>query len=202
MAESVQDQIKAEKISKFDQLNAEKKTRSSSVDWQKRYELAKDVFPSLTRLDWTKIWNQDPKILGDMVNDIVAASEASPRRPGKRAAVSAEKTRDNLVRLSGADYSLDEFVDTFRNLTIGKSVRSIAAKTGLDRNHVYRLQQGKATPDTYSMEVIAKAYGKGADYFLEYRLYYISNMILSHLENIPEAGVHFYRKLRKIGIHG
>jgi transcriptional regulator with XRE-family HTH domain len=116
--------------------------------------------------------------------------------------VSSETTRDNLLQLAGDDYSLEPFIETFRKITVGKSVRAIAAKTGLDRNQVHRLQTGKTVPDVYSMEVIAKAFGKTGDYFIEYRAYFIASTILAHLDNIPEAGVHFYRKLRKIGRHG
>jgi hypothetical protein len=180
----------------FDKLNPTK------PNWETRYSIVKDMFPSITKLDWANIFKEDPHIMGNIINDLIKASEASPRRPGKRSSVSADTTRDNLLSLAGEDYSLEPFIETFRKVAYGKSVRAIAAKTGLDRNLVHRLQTGKVQPDIFAMESIATAYGKSADYFLEYRMYFITATIIDHLDYVPEAGVHFYRKLRKIGRHG
>jgi len=184
--------MKKPDLSIFDQINKEKPS------WEKRYALIKEIFPSVENLNWSQIFKEDPDLMGDIINEISKASDASPGRPGKRPPVSRKTARDTYLSLSGQDYSLEPFHVTFRELTEGHSIRDIAHKSGLERNHVYRLMNGKE-PDIYSIECIAQGFGKRPEYFLEYRVFFVITFLTNRLEKIPESSVHFFRKLAGIG---
>lgn len=172
------------------------------IPWDDRVRLIGKVFPSTENLDWYKVFKQDPALLGTIINDIIKASQASPRRPGKRASVDAPTTMRELTTLAGDDYSLEEFPKAFAALMGGRSIRHTAARTGLDRNTVYRLLHGKMPPNAYLMEAIAKAFGKDPSFFAEYREAWIVSCIAFQLQRIPESSITFYRKMRSIGKWG
>lgn len=176
----------------FDIINKEKPS------WERRYSLIKEIFPSVENLNWAKIFEQDPDIMGDMVNEIAKASDASPGRPGKRPPVSRAVARDTYMKLSGQDYSLEPFHPTLKLLMEGHTIREISEKSGLERNHFYRIIKGQ-DPDIYSIEQLAKTFGHRPEYFLEYRIFFIMTFLTNRLENIPEASIHFFRKIAKIG---
>lgn len=179
-------------LSIFDIVNKQKPS------WEQRYALIQELFPNINKLNWSKIFRDDPDLMGDIINEIAKASDASPGKPGKRPPVSRQTARDTYLTLSGQDYAIEPFVITFKMLTSGNSIREVAEKTQLDRNHIYRLMNGK-NPDIYSLECIAKAYGKRPEYFLEYRNFFIVTFLLNRLEKIPESSIHFFRKLARIG---
>lgn len=179
-------------LSIFEQLD-------SKTPWSVRYSICKELFPSIENLNWSEVFRQDPEIMGNIVNAIIKASEASPGRPGKRHPVSKKTTQEYFMKLSGDDYSLEPFVPTFERLTEGKSIRSIASKTGIERNQIFRLRKGKLAPDVYTLEQIAKSFGFSPEYFLEYRVAFVTAFLMNRLESIPESSVHFYRKISKIG---
>lgn len=180
-------------------LSAFEQFKGKKVPWDERVQLIKKVFPSTEKLDWKKLFRDDPALLGGIVNDIIKASQASPSRPGKRASVNSATTRSELRTLSGDDYSVEDFASTLRFLKGDRSIRATATKTGLDRNTIHRLLQGTMDPDAFLMESIATAFKKDPSFFVEYRVAWILNALGMQLENIPEASVHFYRKMRGIG---
>jgi transcriptional regulator with XRE-family HTH domain len=183
-------------LSAFDALKGRK------TPWPDRYSLAKEIFPSVENLDWQKLFRLDPTVAGEIINDINKASDAAPKRPGKRASVDRETAALQLKKLMGEDYSLEAFDITFKAMIGKRSIRGVASKVGIDRNQIYRLLRGEVRPSVYEMETIAPAFGKTADFFLEYRLMYVTAFLLQRIENIPESSVHYYRKIRKIGTHG
>lgn len=185
-------------LARFEEINeAEVK-----VPWQQRMTLIQDVFPSTAYLDWKKLFDQDPGILGDLVNDIIKADQAEPGRPGKRAAVEPGVAKDRLRMMMGEDYALDPFPEAFKRLVGGRSLRHVAAKTNLHRNTVMRYLQGKLLPNVEQLEAIAEAFGKDPSYFLEYRIAWITALVKWRLQSQPESTVLFYRKIRKLGKYG
>lgn len=177
------------------QLDLFTQATQAKLPWADRVKLINATFPSTVRLDWKKLFDQDVGLLGDLVNDIIKADQAVPGRPGKRAAVDPKIAKARLRHMMGDDHSMDGFKVAFRDLTEGRSIRAVAAKTGLDRNMVFRLQRGDMEPDAYTMETIARAFGKEPGFFIEYRIGWIVGLLASRLEGHPEASVHLYRKL-------
>lgn len=175
---------------------------SKKMPWSERLKLINATFPTTVQLDWKKLFDADTGLLGDLVNDIIKADQAVPGRPGKRAAVEPAIAKKRLRVMMGEDYSHDPFPVAFRLLAGDRSIRNIASKVALDRNLVYRLLKGDMEADAYMMETISKAFGRDPSYFVEYRVAWIVGLLAMRLEGAPEASVHFYRKLKRLGPYG
>lgn len=180
-------------LSMFDQANKEK------IPWDDRVRLINKVFPSTTNLNWYKIFKEDPAIMGAIVNDIIKAAQASPSRPGKRASVDSKIANKELRTLAGDDYSLEDFATSLKILMGKTSIRKTATMVGTDRNTIDRLIRNKMVPTAAIMEDLAKAFGKDPSFFVEYREYWILEMLRRQLNKVPESSITFYRKMRGIG---
>lgn len=178
-----------ERLEPFHEANKQK------VPWDKRVEMIHKQFPSVARLDWMKVFREDPTVLGRLINDILKVDAAQPGKPGKRPAVVSGEGHNRLRQLAGDDFSSYPFTEAFKILCGERSIRAVAAKTGLDRNLVHRLMNG-ADPSVQTMEQIAKAFKKEPGYFAEYRLAYLFAVMFYKLEHIPETTVGFYRKVK------
>lgn len=173
----------------FHELTARK------VPWDERVQVIKKRFPSIDRLNWDKAFKADPTLFGRVVNDILKVDAAQPGKPGKRPAIEPKDAEQRLRSLMGEDYTSLPFTDAF-NLMVGhRSIRHVAAKTGLNRNVIFDLKQG-GRPSVNTMEKVAKAYGKKPDFFAEYRLSYITAVLYQRLDSNPESTINLYRKVR------
>lgn len=182
----------------FQDLNEEQ----GKVVWERRYEIVKDTFPDTVLMDWHTVFEDDPKILGTIINDIIKASTASPKRPGKRGAVDKQVALDQLRQLTGDDYTIERFAIALRTLKGDLSIRALAAKVGLHRSQIEKLLAGDIEPDLKALVRVAEAYGKRPDYFLEYRIRWILALLVRRLEVSPESSIVTYRKLNNIGGSG
>lgn len=169
--------------------------RGQKMPWDKRVDQIKTTFPSVTNLDWRKVFQEDITILGNIINDIMRIDLAEPGKPGKRPNVDPLKASIRLRELQGDDYTMLGFTDSFKILAKNLSIRGLAAKTGLDRNVIVRLQKGGA-PTAKEMEAVARGFKKDPGFFLEYRLSYLFGILYRKLEVNPEATVGFYRKIK------
>lgn len=163
----------------------------------KRVSLIKEQFPATAHLDWKRAFDQDMDLFARLLRDILKLDQAQPGRPGPRPALDYETGVQRLRQYMGEDYSVLPFGEAFKILSAGRSIRNLAAKTGLDRNQVHRLLTGQIDPDVYSMTQVAKSFNKHASYFLEYRTLVITNAILGRLEYSPETTIGMYRKLQE-----
>jgi transcriptional regulator with XRE-family HTH domain len=183
-------------LTRFDELNQ----RDKKAPWEERYEMVKEEFPSVERLDWNKALKMDDDLFGRILRDIIKIDLSPSGRPGPRSSLEWGEGMARLRRYMGVDYSLETFVPTFKRLiekpdgTL-RSVRNVAAKTGLNRSHVHRLLTGQLEPDVFAMTEIAKAFDKHPSYFLEYRTRFIASSVLNRVENVPEASINLYRQL-------
>ena len=178
------------RLEPFKELNKKK------VPWEERMKVVHRQFPSTASLDWKRAFDADVNLLGRIIGDVLKADMAEPGRPGKRAAVDRRAAEARLRQMLGAEYSIEPFSLAFKTLVNGRSIRSVAAKTGLDRNAVYRLLEGKMSPDAYEMETIAKAYHKQPEYFVEYRIAYVTAVVAHRLAENPEAAFGIFRKVK------
>lgn len=178
-----------------DRLEPFREANQTKTPWHERVEMVHKQFPSVARLDWYKVFREDPSVLGRLINDILKVDAAQPGKPGKRPAVVSGEGHNRLRQLAGEDFSSYAFTDAFKILCGERSIRSIAAKTGLDRNHVHRLLNG-AIPTAPVMEQIARAFKKEPGFFAEYRLAYLFAVMHHKLDSFPESTIGFYRKVK------
>jgi transcriptional regulator with XRE-family HTH domain len=176
-------------LSVFTEANKKK------MSWDERAALIKEQFPSTEKLNWVRAFDNDLDLFARIIRDILKLDQAQPGRPGPRPSLDYGQATHRLRQFMGQDYAMLPFPEALRVLTGGLSIRKIAAKTGLERNLVYRLLTGKVEPDVYAMTQIARAYDKHPSYFLEYQQLVIISSILRRLEDVPEATTSLYRKL-------
>ena len=177
-------------LSAFEQATKEK------APWDRRAAMISAQFNSVDQLSWRKAFQTDIDLFGRLVKDILKLDQAQPGRPGPRPALDYEQGVARLRQYMGQDYSLDGFRDSLKHLANGRSIRSLARKTGLSKNHIHRLMTGEMQPDAYAMRQIADAFGKHPSYFLEWRSMWIACAIVDRVTLNPEASIALYRKMR------
>lgn len=166
------------------------------MPWSERVGMIEEFWPSVKRLDWDKAFRQDPGLMGRIINDIIKMEAAIPGRPGKRPNVSREETEKHLKRLTGEDYTLRSFHEAVGELREDRSIRHLARRFGMTRDHTWRLVSGKRVPTVDDMEIVARVFEKDPSYFLEYRLSYIIGFLYDKLERNPDITVLHHRRIR------
>jgi hypothetical protein len=169
--------------------------KNKKMPWSKRMAIIAQEFPSTVKVDWDRAFN-DIELFGRVLRDILKVDQTVPGRSGPRPVLNKAEATARLRQFMGVDYSELEFHESFRVLSNGKSIRNLAAMTGLDRNMVQKLLNGTREPDLYSIEVIATAFKKKPSYFKEYRIAYVLGALQSRMELSPEITVDLYKKLQ------
>lgn len=165
------------------------------IPWNERSKAIREKYPLSTEIDWYEIFSVDPAILGGLINDILKLDQSRQGKPGKRPSLEEGSTAEKLRKIQNDDYTNDPFPRAFKALCGDRSVRAVAAKTGLDKSFVHRLLNGTAIPNAETLSGIAVSFGKHPSYFLEHRIYYILGMIENKLFASPEASIVFYNKI-------
>jgi hypothetical protein len=178
-----------DKLDKFKDVNTRK------IPWENRVEVIKKEFPSVVSLNWHKVFREDTGILGHILNDIMKVDLAEPGKPGKRPSIDPKRASERLRQIQGEDFTMMPFAEAFKMLVGDRSIRAVAAKTGLDRNVVHRLFRG-GSPTAREMECVAHGFKKDPGFFVEYRLSYLFGILYRKMEVNPEATVGFYRKVK------
>lgn len=173
----------------------ERATRDKMA-WDSRAKMIASQFGSVDKLHWRKAFASDIDLFARLVKDILKLDQAQPGRPGPRPALDYEEGVSRLRQYMGQDYALDPFPEALRVLGDGRSIRSLARKTGLSKNHIHRLLTGDISPDAYAMSTIAESFGKHPSYFLEWRTMWIASAIVDRLTSQPESSISMYRKLK------
>ena len=155
----------------------------------------KELFPSIEQLHWEKAMEKDFSLFARLFADVIKTGYPSGR-PGPR---SGPDQGLSLERLLGNDYSIKPFHEAIREIwhqTYGDeiSVRKLADVTELDRNICHKLLNGKATPDSFEMVQIAKAFGRRPSYFLEYRIGFVLRFLFEFMMKYPESSIRSYLK--------
>lgn len=165
------------------------------VPWTERAQSIRDQFPKSDLLDWSKVFREDPAVLGSVINDILKLDQSRVGKPGKRPSLDPTDAIDKIRRIQNIDYTELFFMDAFKLLCGDKSVRSIAMKVSLDKSHVHRLLSGAAVPTNEVLEKIAKGFGKNPSFFVEYRVRNIISALEEKLHKNPESSIVFYGKI-------
>lgn len=171
---------------------------ASRKNWQKKIAEIQSTVPGTSQIDWGSLFKADPKILGDLVNDIIKVEVSQKGRPGKRSAKSADLIERDLLKLTNEDFAFLAFPKAMEVAMGDKSVRDVAKSSYLSKSTVHRLLRGDGAPVTSEqIEAIAPAVGKDPSYFLEYRAMYVCSAIYEMLIASPESSQVFYNKTRK-----
>lgn len=167
------------------------------VSWHKRFAYISKNYTSIDRLNWKKVFVEDPEILGSIVNDILKLNVPSRGRPGKRPSLQEDQAREMFSTLMGENFTLEPFDIAFRRLVGDTSIRKVAASLGLDKMLIHRLLHGKQKPSLDHIEKVAAHYHKDPSYFVEWRSACILTYMHDLLEANPESTVKMFDRLRK-----
>jgi transcriptional regulator with XRE-family HTH domain len=181
----------------FHKLNAAEKEAGQKMEWEDRYVVIKQEFPSAERLNWAEAL-RDVEVLGKVIRDILkdTLAEEGTTGPGPRPPLPMKEGSNRLRQLEGEDYSDYEFPEAFYILAQGRSVRHLARKLNMNSTLVYNLLKAKKHPDMATMEMIAKTFEKRPSYFLEYRVGYIVGALADKLVKTPDITIPIYAKLK------
>lgn len=180
-------------LTQFEQATRDK------VPWDRRATMILAQFESVDKLRWRKAFESDIDLFARLVKDILKLDQAQPGRPGPRPALDYQQGVARLKQYMGQDYSLETFPQALKTLANGRSIRSLARKTGLSKNHVHRLLTGEMAPDAYAMQAVATAFTKHPSYFSEWRAMWITNAVMNRVLENPESSIVLYRKLKADG---
>lgn len=167
---------------------------------EERMALLHQKFPSAVNLNWKKAFDNDPDLLGHVLQDLLKLGGVIPGKSGRRPGLDPARAEPELDRMLGRDptsrpYTLLPFPEAFSLLLGGRSLRSAENKIGMPKTRLHRLLKGETDPSAEEMEAIAKAYGKSASYFLEYRMRAIASEVFTQLSRQPEVTVRVYEKI-------
>lgn len=163
--------------------------------WEENLRKVKQTYPALDSIDWSRALSADSDVFTHVMGDLLKA-EGKRSRPGKRPALSRPMAEAELAKLTGSSYSEVDFKTAFRALTHGRSIRGIANKCDLQKDHVHRLLNGIVEPSFETMEKVAKAYHKDPSYFLEYRIAFVLLTMDKYLGDSPETATVWYLKMK------
>lgn len=163
-------------------------------DWELRHKEIKEHFPLVNSREFDL--SIDSEALARLMADLLKAEGKRPQ-PGKRPPLPRKQAETEYARLTGIDYSDLPFARTFSILAAGRSTRSLAAKTGLNKDYLNQFMRGLRTPSFREMEVIAKAFGKDPSFFSEYRLGLVLMMIDRYLKDSPDLTTAWYVSIKR-----
>lgn len=177
-------------LTSFEAASEEKLT------WDKRAQMILSQFGAVEGLVWNKAFQTDVDLFARLVKDILKLDQAQPGRPGPRPALDYEQGVTRLKQYMGEDYALEAFPEALKYLSNGRSIRAVARRADLSKNHVHRLLTGEVAPDAYAMKQIAEAFGKHPSYFLEWRAMWVANAIVEQMIKQPETSIAVFQKFR------
>lgn len=163
--------------------------------WQERAKDIYEKFPEVREFDWDSALAEDGTFFALVLRDMIKLHSSAPGRSGPRPTLERDDAQEQLNQLFGRDFSIEPFQEALEAMTKGASVRSIANRTGLNRNTVHRLRTGEIDPDPWHMEALASGWSKHPSYFLEWRILYIAKAITTRLEAYPEASIRVFKEL-------
>lgn len=166
------------------------------LPWSKRREIIKKQFPSIDRLDWQAVFKQDPAVAGKIINDILKADVAEPGRPGKRPSLDNTEARIRVNQIRDDDYTVEAFHRAATLLKGDRSIRHFSNTTGINKDVLVKLLKGSMEPTIEHMEKMAKGVKRHPSYFLEYRIAYVTKILVERMNQYPEASIVQYTRVR------
>lgn len=166
--------------------------------WKERCSLIEAAFPSVSTLEWRKVFDSDPSIAGKIINDIIRIDMAEPGRLGKRPAIKLSDASLRLRQMQSDDFSVKPFREAFIVLKGNRSIRHVSANVDIDKMTVHRLLNGKSEPTMEQIEKIAKGFKRHPSYFVEYRIAYVLGVLYERMKSSPESSEVFFLKMKEL----
>lgn len=175
---------------------------SKTEQWHERVSLIRRSFPSVVALDWSRLPQDEPEVIGAVLKDVLKAMQATPGRPGPRPGLDVEEAQPVVDEWLGRDYkdrpyATLPFPQAFRIVVRPLSIRQVARKLDWSKERVYRLMAGLATPSAAEMEAVADRFGKRPSYFMEYRVGWAVSVFLGVMESEPDRTIRVYEALQQ-----
>lgn len=170
--------------------------------WPERVSLIKKTFPAVVALDWSRMPQEEPEVIGAVLHDVLKAMQATPGKPGPRPAFDPEMARPVVDEWMGRDYkdrpyATLPFPQAFRIIVRPNSIRQTARKLGWSKERVYRLMGGMTNPTALEMEEIAERFGKRPSFFMEYRVGWSVSVFMGVIEAEPDRTIRVYEALQQ-----
>lgn len=169
-----------------------------------REELEKQ-YPSLTHLSgpptkaskkaWVAVFNARPDAMHNLLADYIKQVYATPGRIGQRPMPKEEAVDfQGLMYGEANDLPMHEVLPKLMK----SSERSFAQQVHMSRTQFQRLLAGKYEPDVNEIRAIAKAVGKPATYFIEYRKAMAISAFINLIEERPGIATTLYRQYLEV----
>lgn len=174
------------------------------VSWDERMRVIRRTFPSTADMDWVEVFDDEPEIMGAILQDVIRSMQATPGKSGPWPGLDRRRAQPVVDEWLGKDpkkrpYAVLPFPEAFKLLIEGRSVRHVANKLGWGKDRVLRLLLGQQKPVATDMEHIALTFDKSPSYFLEYRIAWAVTAFASSLEASPERTIRVYEQMRQVG---
>lgn len=147
--------------------------------------------PELNNIDWGKILREEPEVFNGIANGV---SRIDRNRKSKLDHRTGTRRLHNFIQ---DDFSEKEFKEAFKIICGEDTMRKTAKKIDSSAAHVYNLKEGKAQPSLELMEVIAEAYGRKPEYFIEYRIINVLASVDKYLISNPETATVWFNKIKQ-----
>lgn len=164
---------------------------SKKKNLDERISELKSKNPSLANIDWGRILREEPEVFNGLANGV---SRIDRNRKSKLDNRTGTRRLHNFIQ---DDFSEKEFREAFKIICDKDTIRKTAEKIDISPAHVYNLKEGKAQPTLELMEVIAKAYGRKPEYFVEYRIINILASVDKFLLKNPETATVWFNKIKQ-----
>lgn len=142
-------------------------------------------------MNWDAIL-EDDVVFSTVISDLVK------RGPFRNRTAMDNMERFNIILYGG---SKERFVDSLYKLTSPDGPVKIAEKTGYSLAHVKRIMSGKTNPNGEILLRFSEAYDVEPSYFLEYRVFVVTESIENYLMENPDVADSWYRSVRNAKVN-
>lgn len=186
--------IKRPEVEHFREVN-QQVAAGRVVSRSERMAMIRQQFPSVTKLEWERAFDEDYGLLGKVIRDILRLDVPQSSKSGPRSVPSGAEGSAALHRLLKDDFGTLPFHEMFEVLQGKLSVRGLANKVGISKSQVSRLLAGQTHPTAAEMQLVAAAFKKHPSYFVEWRAAVVATAIRERLTGVPEASITAYRQI-------
>lgn len=148
-----------------------------------------------TQQAWVAVFNARPDAMASLLADFIKHVHAKPGRIGQR-----PMPREEQVDLEGLIYGEENNEPLAKVLPglVKVSERQFCLDIHMSRAQYWRMLRGEYDPDVNELRLIAKAVGKPATYFVEYRTAMVIAAMLAMFEQRPGIVTALYRQYLEV----
>lgn len=185
------------------QALAEHIERDASPDTPGEANLAraKSMFPQPSDQQLADFFGRRLDVMHALLGDIYIVHEYEERkqrgegRDGRRT-MPRDANMDKLWEITTPRFSMQPFGLAVRELIGERSLRQFAAKVPMDHRELSRMMRGQSQVTAFYMEKIAKVGGVSPAFFMEYRMQFVTEVMLAVFRARPNLSIGVYKKLK------